>query len=314
MRRLNDKFEQVLRFLMLVHPEFALHEISDDGMHRGEGAEALPDVPNVQVHAEFALHEISDDGMHRGEGAEALPDVPNVQENVFEVHPHSPEQHPRIFPLNSAEELEEWNRELEMNEEDIVALANSIEIESGSSLNWTVNNILLKFMTYEVLTKYTWKGMSTANHELKDPNFNKQCQTAINSIIVEMKQIESEENYLEKTLEKGKRKRRALDFIGKINKFISGTLDHDDEEYHDEQIKSLFENEKHIQHNAEKQTTIIKQLFKVSNSTMLNTEQNLNMVKEQIENLKDILVKEDEKLTSTDTVNRNNELNQFDDP
>jgi hypothetical protein len=53
-----------------------------------------------------------------------------------------------------------------------------------------------------------------ANHELKDPNFNKQCQTAINSKIVEMKQIESEENYLEKTLEKGKKK-RALDFIGK---------------------------------------------------------------------------------------------------
>jgi hypothetical protein len=34
---------------------------------------------------------------------------------------------------------------------------------------------------------------------------------------------------------------------------------------------------------------------------VLNTEQNLNIVKEQIENLKDILVKEDEKITSTDT-------------
>jgi hypothetical protein len=75
MRRLNDKFEQVLRFMRLVHPEFALHEISDDDMHRGESAEALPDVPNVQEH-------------------------------VVEVHRHSPEQRSNAAALNIERAIE----------------------------------------------------------------------------------------------------------------------------------------------------------------------------------------------------------------
>jgi hypothetical protein len=94
-------------------------------------------------------------------------------------------------------------------------------------------------------------------------------------------------NFMSKILVKQtteRKKKRAINFLGKIQKFIYGTLDHDDELYYDEQLKNLRINQETLKINIEKQFTLVRSVYEVVNGTYVDVKNNLLILQEQLNN------------------------------
>jgi hypothetical protein len=86
------------------------------------------------------------------------------------------------------------------------------------------------------------------------------------------------------------RKRRgALNFVGEISKILFGTLDSDDADYYNEQIKHFEEETQDITGLMNQQLSIIKTSLGTVNSTISDMEYNNQVIKEGVSSLKSYL-------------------------
>lgn len=64
------------------------------------------------------------------------------------------------------------------------------------------------------------------------------------------------------------RSKRQIDFLGHIFKEITGTMDHEDSQRIDQDIKNLHENEMNLKNELQKQTVAIETVFDIANRSI----------------------------------------------
>jgi hypothetical protein len=89
--------------------------------------------------------------------------------------------------------------------------------------------------------------------------------------------------------EPGRKRRGVLNFVGEISKILFGTLDSDDAEYYNEQIRHFEENSEDITSLMKQQLSIVKATLGTFNETVSDLEYNSNVIKSGLIKLKDYM-------------------------
>ena len=85
--------------------------------------------------------------------------------------------------------------------------------------------------------------------------------------------------------ENHKSKRGLINGIGKIQNWLFGTLDSDDKEYIQMQLKNLYENENNFNNNLKQQQSLFKQMSDVYTKNFEKLNENQHILKGQLDNL-----------------------------
>jgi hypothetical protein len=88
-----------------------------------------------------------------------------------------------------------------------------------------------------------------------------------------------------------RRRRGALNFVGEISKILFGTLDSDDADYYNEQIKHFEEESEDMTSLMKQQLSIIKASLGTVNSTISDMEYNDHVIQEGLSSLKSYMEK-----------------------
>jgi Baculovirus F protein len=148
---------------------------------------------------------------------------------------------------------------------------------------WTIiYNFDMVELSKEIITL---KRLKTELEELCDniptnDSLNIQCRRIREILKDDFEEIMSKEDYLENKIGK-EREKRSINFLGKFEKWMKGTLDYEDGLYYDRQLEILKGNEENIKHNADKQITIIKSIFEATNKSFYEAENTLKELRLQ---------------------------------
>jgi hypothetical protein len=108
------------------------------------------------------------------------------------------------------------------------------------------------------------------------------------------RQLQETERVLDEIIgkpEKGRSKRGALNFVGEVSKILFGTLDADDAEYYNAQIKHFEEESEDMASMLKQQLSIVKASLGTVNATMSDMEYNNRIIKDGVTKLKGYMEK-----------------------
>lgn len=122
--------------------------------------------------------------------------------------------------------------------------------------------------------------------------FDPQCKQLVLTFSEEIKDLSDRQEQIFTTTIRNKR--GLIDGVGKLSKFMFGTLDAEDAKYYDEEIKKLSKNDQHILNLIKNQTLIVDSTVKILKNTESQNSFKFDSLSKKLESVANSISRADE--------------------